>query len=154
MDRLNLRNGDVVSGAVLAALGTFIVIQARVWPYYTTDGPGPGFFPMWYGVLMVALSLWLVVTAARTPRAEAKKVEMAGIRRALLVWAAFAACLVAMGFLGFSISFALFTIFVVTTIFKRSMLAAVLTGVVSALAFYILFVQVLSVQLPKGLVGF
>jgi putative tricarboxylic transport membrane protein len=149
-----LRNGDVLSGAVLAALGTYIVIQARIWPYYGFDGPGPGFFPLWYGVLMILLSLGLIVGTVRAPEAEEKKIDIAGIRRALTVWAAFVACLIVMGFLGFVISFALFTIFVVTYVFERPLVTAVLTGVLSSLAFYIVFAKVLLVQLPTGWVGF
>ncbi len=40
-------------------------MQARAWDYYTEDGPGPGFFPTWYGVAMVVLSLLLIVDAVR-----------------------------------------------------------------------------------------
>ena len=58
-----MKIGDVVSGAVLAGLGVFIILEARQWDYLGADGPGPGFFPLWYGVLMVALSLVLVVTS-------------------------------------------------------------------------------------------
>ena len=154
MQKYNLRNGDVVSGTVLAALGTYIVIQARVWPYYGFDGPGPGFFPLWYGLLMIVLSLALIVSAARKPKPELRETDTIGLRRAMLVWAAFAACLVAMGFLGFSISFALFTAFVVTYIFQRPLLTAALTGAASSMAFYLVFYRVLGVQLPTGLVGF
>src|SRR5262245_52779331 len=61
-----LKKGDVISGAVLAALGVFIITQALAWDYYTLDGPGPGFFPFWYGIAMVVLSLLLIVNSART----------------------------------------------------------------------------------------
>jgi putative tricarboxylic transport membrane protein len=154
MEKYNLRNGDVVAGTVLAALGTYIVIQASIWPYYSSDGPGPGFFPLWYGILMVGLSLGLIVSTARKPKAEAKKIDTLGLRRAMIVWAAFVVCIALMGYLGFSISFALFTIFVVLFAFRRSLLAAGLTGVLSAIAFYVLFAKILLVQLPTGEVGF
>ena len=76
-----LRKGDVISGAVLAALGVFIITQARAWDYYTLDGPGPGFFPFWYGVAMVVLSLLLVVNAARADSdGESKAVDWPGDR--------------------------------------------------------------------------
>ena len=52
-----LRRGDFWSGLALAALGAWIVREARGWPYMTEEGPGPGFFPVWYGSLMVVLSL-------------------------------------------------------------------------------------------------
>ena len=45
-----LARGDVASGVVLAGLGFYIVVQAWRWEYLGPDGPGPGFFPLWYGV--------------------------------------------------------------------------------------------------------
>ena len=50
-----LRNGDVLSAAALAALGIYMFSEAWPWPYYSDDGPGPAFFPLWYGVIMVVL---------------------------------------------------------------------------------------------------
>ena len=52
--------GDFWSGIALAALGSFIVNEARQWDYMTPEGPGAGFFPMWYGIAMVLLSGFLV----------------------------------------------------------------------------------------------
>jgi putative tricarboxylic transport membrane protein len=154
MQNYNFRNGDVVSGAVLAALGTYIVIQASIWPYYGFDGPGPGFFPLWYGVLMVVLALGLIVQAARKPAADHHKIETIGIRRAMIVWGAFAVSLALMGPLGFAVSFTLFTMFIVNFVLGRSLLAGFLTGALSAAAFYVLFSVVLGTQLPIGYFGF
>jgi putative tricarboxylic transport membrane protein len=153
MQKLNFRNGDVISGAVLAALGTYIVVQAVIWPYYSVDGPGPGFFPLWYGILMMLLSLGLIVQAARKPAEEHYKFETAGIRRAMIVWAAFAVSLALMGPLGFAISFTLFTTFIVSYVLGRSILTGLLTGAISSAAFYVLFWEVLGVQLPFGYFG-
>lgn len=50
-----VRRGDFWAGLVLAALGTYIVVSARAWVYMGEDGPGAGFFPVWYGSAMVAL---------------------------------------------------------------------------------------------------
>ena len=50
------RKGDFWAGLVLAGLGIFIVTQAWGWSYMTEEGPGPGFFPLWYGTVMVGLS--------------------------------------------------------------------------------------------------
>ena len=60
-----LRDGETISGALLAGLGVYIFLQSRAWDYYTEDGPGPGFFPYWYGVAMVVLSLALIVSRIR-----------------------------------------------------------------------------------------
>ena len=154
MEKYNLKNGDVISGLVLVALGLYIVLQARLWPYATPDGPGPGFFPLWYGILMIGLSLWLIISTALKQRPEKVRTDYAGMKRALMAWVAFAACVAAMGVLGFLVSFTLFTIFIVVYVFERSVLAGVLTGVLGAAAFYIVFPLLLSVPLPVSRFGF
>jgi len=59
------KNSDVLSGAALAALGIYIMTQALSWEYFGPDGPGPGFFPFWYGVAMTSLALVLMVITVR-----------------------------------------------------------------------------------------
>jgi putative tricarboxylic transport membrane protein len=155
MHKYNLRNGDVISGVILVALGTYIVIQASIWPYYEVNGPGPGFFPLWYGILMIVLSLGLIISTARKPKAEdAGEVFTIGTRRALTVWLGLVVCLVAMAWLGFNIAFALFTVFIVSYVLGRPLLAGVITGVLSSACFYFLFAWVLGVQLPTSPWGF
>ena len=150
-----LKKGDVISGAVLAALGVFIITQARAWDYYTLDGPGPGFFPFWYGVAMVVLSLLLVLNAARAESdGEAKAVDWPGTGRAMTVWLAFALSVGLMDFLGFLISFALLAFFLVAVIFRRPVITAAVVAVTSALAFHLIFPVLLSVSLPIGPFGF
>ena len=154
-----VRNGEVISGAVLAALGVYIFLQAHAWDYYTVDGPGPGFFPTWYGVAMVALSLALIVGNVLKPKSKSAtkptgNVDWQAAGRALGTWAAFAGSVALMGLLGFVLSFALFTFVIVAFVFKRSWVTAAITGIVAALAFYVIFPVVLEVQLPTGVFGF
>ena len=71
-----LRQGDFWSGLVLAALGTYILAEARRWIYLGEEGPGPGFFPIWYGAAMVVLSLALVLgTVLRSTQAPAVRAD-------------------------------------------------------------------------------
>jgi len=155
MLRAFLKKGDVISGAVLAALGVFIITQALAWDYYTLDGPGPGFFPFWYGVAMVVLSLLLVLNAARVDSDGDKAgVDWPGTGRAMTVWLAFALSVGLMDFLGFLISFALLAFFLVAVIFRRPFTTAAVVAVMSALAFHLIFPVALSVSLPTGPFGF
>jgi putative tricarboxylic transport membrane protein len=148
-----LRNGDVISGAVLALLGVYIFLEARGWSYYSEEGPGPGFFPAWYGVTMIALSLALVVGAVAKAQ-KADEYDWPGIGRAAITWVAFALSAVLMGWLGFLLSFALLTFFVVAFVFRRSLLSAGVIAVSSAAGFYVVFPLALSVPLPTGVLGF
>jgi putative tricarboxylic transport membrane protein len=154
MGKYSLRNGDVLSGAVLAALGVYIVLQAHAWNYYSADGPGPGFFPTWYGLLMVVLALLLVVKALLRAEPAKTKTTESGTVLALATWVAFAAAVALMGPLGFLLSFALFTFFLVAVVFRRPLVTAVVTAIGTAVAFHLAFVVALGVELPTGFLGF
>jgi putative tricarboxylic transport membrane protein len=142
-----------LSAAALAALGIYVLVEAWAWPYYDENGPGPAFFPIWYGIGMVVLSLALIgMTIAKLPKAESP--DWQGISRALITWGAFAIAAVLMNWLGFLVSFALLTFFIITYVFRQPPAGAVVVAVVAAAAFYLVFPLALSVPLPTGVLGF
>ena len=144
-----LRNGDVVSGFALAALGAFIVQQALGWEYLTADGPGAGFFPRWYGIAIVALSLVLVARGLRN-HAPAAATEVTSNRRVLAGWLAIVACVLLAKLVGFFASFALFCWFVATVLYGRSQRSAIAFALVAALGFWLVFDVALGVSLPRS----
>ena len=144
------RSGDFWSGLVLAALGAYIVVQARGWSYLGEEGPGAGFFPLWYGGAIVVLSLVLVAGAVARP-ARREPVRWGDVGRALGCWAAFVACIAAMPFLGFVLSFALLTWFIVKVMAGQGHRRALALAAGMALAFHALFVLALDLALPRGL---
>ena len=149
-----LRNGEVVSGAVLAALGVFIITEARQWEYLGPDGPGPGFFPMWYGIALVALSLVLVVSSAQQPEPASASTGKAGTGRAFLAWAALVACVALLKVLGFIIAYALFTLFIVRFLYRQPLGKSLAIAAGGAVGFHLLFAVALNVALPTGMLGF
>jgi len=84
------KSGDLWSGVALAALGAYIVIQARQWEYLGTDGPGAGFFPLWYGVAILGLSLLLIVLHLRRGSARGNALDWTRLGRAFSTWFALA----------------------------------------------------------------
>ncbi len=104
------KTGDIVSGAVLAGLGIYVVSEAHGWEYLGPDGPGPGFFPLWYGIAMIALSLLSIGSSALRGLAAkpVKPVNWREVGRALATWMAFTACIALLKVLGFLLSFGLF----------------------------------------------
>jgi len=148
-------NGDFVSGAVLTGLGIFIILEARRWDYLAADGPGPGFFPMWYGMALVALSLMLMAGAVRRRSGgTGKPVKWSEVGRGLIVWGALTACIALLKVLGFLLSFALLTLFIVSIMYRRPLWYGMLAGVIGSAVFYLIFPLALNVALPVGVFGF
>jgi putative tricarboxylic transport membrane protein len=144
---------DVIAGLALAALGSFVAWRASSWDILTEDGPGPGFFPLGYGVLMIALSGLLVLRAVLRP-SPAEPTDWAGHARALLTWAVFAASAFAMQWIGFVAGLAILSAFVVGFVFRRSWPRAAAVGLACAGGFWVVFDLLMGVGLPAGPWGF
>lgn len=138
---MRLRSPDFWSGLALAALGGGIVCSAWGWEYLGQDGPGPGFFPLWYGIAMLVLSFVLMAKAEGT-------VSWKGAGRAFLVWGAFAVSVAILKLVGFVVSFAALTFFVVFVMYRRPIATAALVAIGLAAGFYVVFPLALGVPLP------
>jgi putative tricarboxylic transport membrane protein len=154
-DKMNnaIRNGDFWAGLVLAALGVYIIRESLGWVYLGEDGPGPGFFPIWYGVAMVVLSLLMVAGAVlkHDPSISNRAIKWNEIRRALTCWAAFASCVALFNVLGFFISFSLLGWFLIAVMFRQPQRIALSISIGGALGFYLLFSWGLNLSLPSGM---
>ena len=141
-------SSDFWSGLALGALGGYIIATASGWEYLGPEGPGPGFFPLWYGIAMLVLSGMLVITNARKKVIIEKPVDRAEIIRALGTWLAFAVSIAALKLVGFIIGFAALTFFIVAVMYRRRLRVAASVALAGAAAFYVLFPLALGVPLP------
>jgi putative tricarboxylic transport membrane protein len=137
-------SADFWSGLVLGGLGAYIIVAASRWEYLGQDGPGPGFFPLWYGIAMSALSLVLVLGSLKTQ----SRIDWSDAPRALLAWGAFAVMCAAFKLIGFLPAFALLTFFLVAVMYRRPLKVAAAVSAALTAGFYLLFPLALGVKLP------
>jgi putative tricarboxylic transport membrane protein len=151
MQRL-LRTGDFWAGLAFAALGAWIVSQARQWVYLGEEGPGAGFFPMWYGIAMLVLSLVLVAGAAMRQHGAARPLRehWQGMGRALACWAALALCVALLKLAGFIVSFALLSWFIMAVLCRKRAVLAIGLSIGWAVFFWAVFSWGLDMSLPAG----
>lgn len=142
---MKARAGDLWSGLALAGLGAYIIVTASRWEYVGPDGPGPGFFPLWYGIVMVVLSAMLVVSSLRN---SGEAIDWSDARRAFATWAAFVVMVAAFKLVGFLVAFAVLVFFIVAVMYGRPLRVAATTAIGVTAAFYLVFPLALGVKVP------
>ena len=137
---------DFWSGLALGALGAYIIAQAWGWEYHGPDGPGPGFFPLWYGIAILGLSSALVASSLH--KRATQTIDWTGASRAFATWLALAVAVAAFKLAGFFVSFAALTFFIVAVMYRRPLVVAATVAVAATAAFYVVFPLALGVSLP------
>ena len=148
-----MQKAERAVAALCVLLGLGIVWQAWGMEYLTSIGPGPGFFPLWLGLLLIALRVSCVLSDMWCS-AEAHErhflPEGRGLRRVLLVVTAIITVGLAMEPIGFQLSMCAFVAFVLTALgWRRWGLTVVLSGVLS-FGVYHAFTRWLDVNLPQA----
>lgn len=151
----SLRRPHQIGGAVLLGVGLFVIWQALSLRYYTSLGPGPGFFSFWLGVMLSLLSVGMIATATWRPPEPLSQPMFTDKRGYLGIAAVIAALLVAwllLRPLGYSLTM-LAIMFTMLRIGGASWRLTVLGSLIGSFGIYYLFVHWLRVPLPAGPFG-
>lgn len=143
---MKARSADFWSGLALGGLGAYIIVVAASWEYMGQDGPGPGFFPLWYGIVMAVLSLMLMVSSLASKSGSV--IDWSGASSAFATWGAFVLMVATLKAAGFVIGFGALTFFIVLVMYRKPLKVAAFTAIGLAAAFYLVFPLALGVQLP------
>jgi putative tricarboxylic transport membrane protein len=147
--------GNFIAAACLAVFGIYVVSVATKLAYVSEVGPGPGFFPLWLGIGLVLFAAVLMSASLSRSAVKGKSdSSWKGPRRALMGWLALIVAVALLGHLGFALTFVVLTIFLIVALDRRPALLAVVVAIGLAVAFQLIFVVALDVELPKGFLGF
>jgi putative tricarboxylic transport membrane protein len=155
------RRAEVAAASALLAVGVLVAALARRLPYWQDYAPGPGFFPMWLGLLLAvtaAVELSLVLRQSNGDSADrsadASVADRQGTRRpAILAGLSVVAALLVLP-LGFVLATALFVAAVSWSLDPHRRLSNAAATIVIPLGVWVLFVLWLGVPLPRGPLGF
>ena len=148
------RSTDFCSGIALAVFGAWIIFRAWQWEYLGVDGPGAGFFPLWYGIAMLSLASLLAIASCLRGAEKVAAIDWVASKRALLAWAALAVAVASFWLIGFVPGFGLLCFFMARVLYRRSWRSAAIVAVLVTLGFYLVFPVALGVALPTGMLGF
>lgn len=144
----NARRGGVLIAAVLAATGLVFVWQSSMLDLGQIGLPGPGFFPMLLGALLIAFSIMIGIGCWRAP-AEGEPVEL-GHPHVLITMAALLAVPILFEPLGAYVTLGLLSATLLVFIARLSPLRAGISTVLGMAACWYLFQVLLGLRFPMG----
>src|SRR5262245_53390733 len=65
-----MRRGEVVMSTAFMVLGAYAIIASLQMRYYVDGGPGPGFLPLWLGVVIIICAAFVLARAIMKPAGE------------------------------------------------------------------------------------
>jgi putative tricarboxylic transport membrane protein len=145
---VNPRNPDVIGAAAIAVVAVITLVGGLTTPDPGFGVVGPAVLPTIIGALMLVTAVWLVVDVARG--APAPVTEELDRRPFAYTVAATAAFLLAFVPLGFVISASAFLIAQARILGSRHLVRDVVASLGFIVGLYVLFVQFLTIALPKG----
>jgi putative tricarboxylic transport membrane protein len=156
-DRKMKRN-DIVGAVFFLAVGVVFALYARSVDIGDWSEPGPGFLPIYGALAMIGLALLLVVRRLAGRPADAPAAPFfpendswKRVSSTLLALVAYNLLLRPLGFV--TITF-LFVAFLVKCIFPQSWVRSLTTAALSTICAHVVFVKLLEINFPKGILGF
>jgi len=148
---------DQGSGLALLVLSAFICWGSLLLPYGSARDPGPGFLPLWLGIILGAMSLGLILKTVREKQAGkiigdilAKEVRWDKVALILLALILYGYLMDFCGFLVITLFFIAFLLRFIDPQPWKSVIGWALAG---SLGVYIIFEVWLKLRLPKGFWG-
>jgi putative tricarboxylic transport membrane protein len=142
-----------IAGTVLLLFAVYIGRESLGLKYYTTLGPGPGFFPFWLAVMMGLLAATMLFQATfqqSPPRPGDFYASRLGYLRAGAVCLAIIAVVFLMERIGFQWTMAAFFAFLLLSLGNKSPFDLLLVTAVGSLGSFKLFDELLKVPLPRS----
>jgi putative tricarboxylic transport membrane protein len=149
---LSYRSAELAMAALFLALGALVIYDsARLGIGWADDGPRPGYFPFYVGLLICVAAAVNAVRALLVPAAKNKGfVEVGQLRMVLAVLVPTAVYVLGVTWIGIYVASTVFIAFFMRWLGKYAWwkVAAVSAG--TSIAFYLVFEIWFKVPLPKG----
>ncbi len=148
-----MRRAHQIAGLAFLALALFLGWHATRLPYYSTLGPGPGFFPVWLCGILTVLALIVLATSLRAadgPAAQPFWPEREAWPALLSVVAGLSLAVLAMGSLGYVATMLAFSLALMVMLGSRSPLAIIAVTLLGSFGTSLVFSRYLKQALPAG----
>jgi putative tricarboxylic transport membrane protein len=146
------RTVEIGIAAIILLFGLVVVIDSyRLGARWGDDGPQPGYFPFYVGLLICASSVAILMRAVRNSAlAEESFVSRGELKKILTVLVPTIVYVALIAWLGFYVASTLYIAYFMWQLGKYSWLKTVPVSVGVSVVFFLIFEIWFSVPLPKG----
>jgi putative tricarboxylic transport membrane protein len=147
-----MKVADLVGGLFVLLLGMAIVFFSYQLPYNSEYGPGPGFLPLWLGIVLIGSAVFVLLNILRK-HVKVDTFLKPGTKQSAIIFILIFVSFLLLRFLGFAVGLALFCGVTMRIMGKHGWLTCGLTAVGVAIGIRFIFGQWLHIPLPVGIVG-
>ncbi len=147
-----MRLADLIGGVVVLILGLAVIYFSSQLEYYSEFGPGPGFLPLWIGVIITLCAIYVIIVLLKKHGITGEFFKLR-TRLGLQILITIIITFLLLPLLGFSIGLALFVGVTMRMMGKHRWVVCGLTTVITAVAIHYIFAHWLGIPLPAGRVG-
>ncbi|MGE5607236.1 MAG: tripartite tricarboxylate transporter TctB family protein [Bacteroidota bacterium] len=145
-----------ITSIVLLVLALVLGFQSLQMRYFTSLGPGPGFFPLWLSILMaiLAVTMFIQATFGKAGPLPANFIpDREACKKMGSVVAAIIGVILLLEPLGFCFTMFGFYLFLLTTLGRQNWVTRIIIALSGSFGMYYAFVHWLACPLPIGLLG-
>jgi len=149
---LRYRSAELAVAGFFLALGAVVIYDSvRLGTGWADDGPRPGYFPFYVGLIICVSALVNAVRALLVPAAKNKTfVETGQLKMVLAVLVPTALYVLAVTWIGIYVSSIAFIAFFMRWLGKYAWWKAAAVGIGAAVVFFVIFEKWFQIPLPKG----
>jgi putative tricarboxylic transport membrane protein len=152
-----MKKADQWSGLFLLHIAGFILWGAVSLPYGNIHNPGPGFFPLWLGIILGAMAVGLILKSTwqreKTKLLQDILTEKVRWEKVLFVLIALTLYAYLINLFGFLIVTLLLMAFLLYFIEPHPWKTVIGWTLIGALGSYLIFEVWMKLRLPKGFLG-
>lgn len=155
-----MKNRDLASGLVWMGFGILFVVGSLMQGLMRKGVPGPGFLPFISGIFLIALSFMVLIPALSNKKTENGATQAAkffpekdSLKKVLLALVGLFAYGVSLEYTGYLINTFFLMLLMARLIQRVKWRTVLILSLSTAILSYLLFVVLLNVQLPKGVLG-
>ena len=145
-----------IAAVICILFAAFVAYESIRLKFYTSMGPGPGFFPFWLSILFGVLAVVMFCQATFGPSNPLPADFFATRTGYLRIGAILVSLIGTVGLLnplGYCLTSLAFYLFLLKVLGRHSLIVSVLIALVGSFGVYHVFANMLMIPLPVGILG-